>query len=606
MLGLQLMAKFGFLGILLVSVALFGSCSNNVVQRSSSLPEKDIPVAEMTDGERPKMPYGAYLAGRVAHLRHDFNTASDYYIQSLQIDPDNKELISRLYLLLASKGRIDEAAEYALKAKENGDKNNFIYVILTVQRMKNGNFAEALKAAEKLKSPVYKEFINPLLSAWAYAGLNQPEQALKELEILQKEPSFVAIYHFHAGMINDYFGRNREAQQNYEAIVNNEQMEMSLRALQVITNFYVRTEQKDKALQLIGKYNQEKILADILHNLTEDIRETPNGKADKIITDPNIGVAEALFSIGATLRQSEGGLDTAHMFISMAIYENPDYDLAKLLMADILENREMYEDANEVYDSVAKDSPAYYTAQLKKANNLVLSGDYNAAELLLKSLALDSDSYQLYLDLGDVLRIKNRPEESIKYYRQAIKKIGKADSRHWILYYALGISYEQNKQWDEAEKAFKKALELSQNHYLVLNYLGYSWFKQGRNIDQAFAMLVEAYNQAPNDGNINDSLGWALYNLGYYRMSIDYLEKAAELDPSNAVISDHLGDAYWFGGRKNEARFQWQHALKMKDDTGELVKADVLDKIKEGIAQEPALTYDKDIIEEQIRLIAKD
>ena len=155
-------------------------------------------------------------------------------------------------------------------------------------------------------------------------------------------------------------------------------------------------------------------------------------------------------------------------------------------------------------------------------------------------------------------------------------------------------------------KSFKKALELSQNHYLVLNYLGYSWFKQGRNIDQAFAMLVEAYNQAPNDGNINDSLGWALYNLGYYRMSIDYLEKAAELDPSNAVISDHLGDAYWFGGRKNEARFQWQHALKMKDDTGELVKADVLDKIKEGIVQEPSLTYDKDIIEEQIRLIAKD
>ncbi|MFR8205967.1 MAG: tetratricopeptide repeat protein [Alphaproteobacteria bacterium] len=57
--------------------------------------------------------YGAYIAGRVAHLRKDFNKASDYYIQALKIDPDNKELVSRLYLLLASKGRVDEAAYYA-------------------------------------------------------------------------------------------------------------------------------------------------------------------------------------------------------------------------------------------------------------------------------------------------------------------------------------------------------------------------------------------------------------------------------------------------------------------------------------------------------------
>ena len=42
------------------------------------------------------------------------------------------------------------------------------------------------------------------------------------------------------------------------------------------------------------------------------------------------------------------------------------------------------------------------------------------AELLLKSLALDYDNAQLYLDLGDVLRINNRPQEAIKYYKLAL------------------------------------------------------------------------------------------------------------------------------------------------------------------------------------------
>ncbi len=88
-------------------------------------------------------------------------------------------------------------------------------------------------------------------------------------------------------------------------------------------------------------------------------------------------------------------------------------------------------------------------------------------------------------------------------------------------------------------------------------------------------------------------------------MATDYLEKAAEIEPSNAVISDYLGDAYWFGDRKNEARFQWKHALTMKDDSGELIRSDVKSKIENGIKKEPSLSYDKNIIEEQIKLITK-
>lgn len=595
------MAKFGFLGILLISIAIFGSCSNNVVQKSS-LETVQAPIARAV----PEKSYGPYLAGRVAHLRRDFNKASDFYIQSIKIDPQNKELVSRLYLLLASKGRIEEAAEYAQKARKNGDNNNFINIILAIQAMKSGDYDKSQKELKPLNNEIYKEFITPLLTAWAYAGENRPDEALKQLRILEKEPSFRALYNFHAGMINDYFGRTREAQKHYEVIVKEESLEMSFRALQIISNFYLRTGQKDKALELASRYNDEKTLADMLRRLNQNVKKAEAASTPVILDNPNVGAAEALFSIAATLRQGAGGIDLAHMFISMAIYENPKYDLAKLLLADILEQREMFADANEIYDSIGKNSEAYYTVQLKKANNLVNTGDYNAAELLLKSMALESDNYQIYLDLGDILRLKNKPEEAIKYYKLAIRNVKKLENQHWVLFYALGMSYEQNNEWAKAERTFYKALELSQNHYLVQNYLGYSWIKQGRQIEPAIAMLVEAYNQAPNDGNINDSLGWALYNLGYYRMAIDYLEKAAEIDPSNAVISDHLGDAYWFNGRRNEAGFQWKHALTMKDDSGELKKDDVEEKIKNGIAKEPSLTYNHEVVEAEIKKINKD
>lgn len=267
----------------------------------------------------------------------------------------------------------------------------------------------------------------------------------------------------------------------------------------------------------------------------------------------------------------------------------------------------MYAEANDVYNEISEDSVAYYSAQVKKANNYVALQDYKNAEILLKSLALESPgNYQVLLDLGDVLRLQNKPKEAIRFYEEALEKLPENASQQWVLYYALGVSYESNKQWDKAEENLVKALDISQNNYLILNYLGYSWLKQGKNVESAFGMVVDAYNQLPTDGHITDSLGWAFYQLGMYDRSIEYLEKAAELEPANALINEHLGDAYWLGGRKNEARFQWHHALTLPDDSGEVIREEVEKKISRGVRGHHPLAFDKKEIEEKIKAISKD
>ena len=119
-------------------------------------------------------------------------------------------------------------------------------------------------------------------------------------------------------------------------------------------------------------------------------------------------------------------------------------------------------------------------------------------------------------------------------------------------------------------------------------------------------MIVDAYNQLPSDGHITDSLGWAFYQLGMYDKAIEYLEKAAELEPANALINDHLGDAYWQGGRKNEARFQWQHALTLPDDTGEVNRQEVKKKITNGIKNHQLLSFNKEDIDSKIAAISQD
>lgn len=73
-------------------------------------------------------------------------------------------------------------------------------------------------------------------------------------------------------MINDYFGRTAEARKHYEVIVNEESLEMSFRALQVITNFYIRSGEQEKAVALVNKYTDDKLMLDMLNKLANDVR----------------------------------------------------------------------------------------------------------------------------------------------------------------------------------------------------------------------------------------------------------------------------------------------------------------------------------------------
>ena len=50
------------------------------------------------------------------------------------------------------------------------------------------------------------------------------------------------------------------------------------------------------------------------------------------------------------------------------------------------------------------------------------------------------------------------------------------------------------------------------------------------------------------------------------------MERAAELEPNDPVVSDHLADVYWMVGRETEARFQWRRALSFEPEEEEAAR----------------------------------
>ena len=115
----------------------------------------------------------------------------------------------------------------------------------------------------------------------------------------------------------------------------------------------------------------------------------------------------------------------------------------------------------------------------------------------------------------------------------------------------------------------------------TLNYLGYTWIDNNRNLRKGLKLIEQAVRLRPNDGAIVDSLGWAHYRLGNFQEAVKHLEYAVGLVPGDSTLNDHLGDAYWRVGREREARFQWNHALKLNPEPEDADK--IRQKLEKGL-----------------------
>lgn len=559
-------------------------------------PEKSAENTEI----RPQTAAGNYLAGRVAHLRQDLNRAADYYAKAIDLGYDQPELVGRTYLLLAYEGRIDEGHRFAQKALENGDNNYVIHFLNMTYYVSKGDFEAAKKSLSNVKEKVYKTAVLPPFYAWIAAGQGQREEALKALKPLLKDEQLQTIYYMHSGLINDYFNETDAAFEAFNTVVQNENIELSFRSLQIISNFYVRHGQKEQALNLVKKYENENKGVIMLSGLLRQIEAA--SEPQKLIDTPQKGLGEALFNTGTAFRQYQN--EIAQVFTILSLHLNPQHDVARVSLADLMETTGQVESACREYVKIDSESPIYFMARLKAASVYMAMDHHEQAieqlNVLHKEFPAD---YQVLFNLGEVNRITGNQDQAIKYYQEALKMMPEGLSSDWTILYAMGISYERNKQWDKAEDVLQQALKISKRHPLVLNYIGYSWLKSNKNPNEALYMIFEAYRQAPEDAYIMDSLGWALFKMGRYNEAVKVLERAAEYLPGNAVICDHLGDAYWQIGRKNEAKFQWKHALSLKDDMEEVDPENVRLKLSGGMEPPAVIPYNETLLVERLKLL---
>jgi len=501
--------------------------------------------------------YGSYLAGRLAASEHDMPEASQLFRQSLVQDPNNPDLLNRALLYTAGAGNVEEAARLAQRVIVTTPDDRIARLALTVEAIRRHDFAGAREQIGKSAKGPFTALTLSLLDAWAAQGAGRTDEALAALKDVTTEGGTAALHAYHRALILDLAGRNSDADSAYREALN--LAPGSPRMVEAYGRFLERTGRPADAQAYYAKYVGDSALTPIIE--TAKARMAAGKTPDRLVSRPEDGAAESLFGIAASL-SDDASTDVAILYLRFALNLSPDFDLAKVVLADRLESLKKYDDAIGVYRSIDSSSPYHFAAAVQIAvdESRLNQTDKAIADLAALTVQRPAD-VTTWTALGDAYRANEKYESAADAYDHAVKLLSPVTAKDWPLYYARGVSEERSHRWAEAERDLQYALKLSPDQPQVLNYLGYSWVDQGRNLPEAVAMLEKARALSPYDGYIVDSVGWAYFRLGRYQDSAKTLEQAVLLVPGDATINEHLGDAYWMVGRKLDAHFQWNHAL---------------------------------------------
>jgi len=501
--------------------------------------------------------YGSYLAGRLAASQHNMADAARLFRDSLSGDPDNADLNARVFLYTAASGDIDRARESAERVVAQDSDNRTARLTLAVIAIRHHNFSEARRQIAKSGKGPLMGLTLSLLDAWAAQGSGDIEAALKDLKDVPNEGGTVSLAAFHRALILDLAGRTEDADAAYRQALTS--TNPNPRLIESYGRFLERAGRAADARALYDAHKSEAGLVPILSAGAARLNE--GSKPDRLVASTEDGAAEALFAVAASLTD-QASADIAILYLRLTLYLSNDFDLAKIMLADRFEDLKKYQDAIDVYRSIDRHSPYRVAASVQTAIDETRLDQKDKAITELKELASEKPSeIATWTALGDTYRSLEKYKEAADAYDHAVKLLGNVTTKDWPLYFARGVAEERSHNWNAAEPDLQYALKLSPEQPEVLNYLGYSWVDQGRNLREAVALLEKARGLSPFDGYIVDSVGWAYFRLGRYQDAAKALEQAVTLVPGDPTVNEHLGDAYWMIGRKLDARFQWSHAI---------------------------------------------
>ncbi len=515
-------------------------------------------------------PYGMFLAGESALNNGKSQDAAKFFDQARQ-ETGDAMIGERAFTAALLAGDISKAAALAPTgddASEGGKRLGKLVLAVEDIASDKGKDAKAILTDSNIAFP--HKPAGALLAPWAAAEAGDVEGSLVRPEV-------------RGDRLVDYFGQLGQAAL-FERARRYDEAETDFKAAASTSNptemgivgyggFLERRGRKVDALALYTDYlaREPESVA-----VKAALARASAGKAPPPMPTIREGAASAMLAPAATMIQAKQ-TQTALAYLRLLLRLDPSRDEAWVMVGDLMQSSGDLEAARAAYSHPKAGSAEFSTAQAKLAWTYQSADDKETALKLARAAAATGD-LDARITLADLLRSDEQYAEAVKVLDNVIAEQKTPD---WRLLYSRGVANERLNRWAEGQADLQAALKAHPDEPELLNYLGYSWIDRGEHLQEALGMVQKAVAADPRSGAMVDSLGWAYYRMGDYKQAVQHLEEAVELEAGDPEINNHLGDAYWKVGRKDEAQFQWRRVLTLKPD--DKIKANAEAKLASGL-----------------------
>jgi len=490
------------------------------------------------------------MLGRLYQIKGDRDKATDIYKTFLGIEPGSEEGVTALAKLHMDAGNYKEAVgllEAFVKRSPESDGALQTLGDAYSELQEYGKAADAYKRAAELdpddieikKAEAQALFLSDQIDAASalYQDLvkAEPEDgiALLRLGQIYRRQMKYDLARQNLQKAAQAFPDSIETQFNLVLLDRDEGLlqEALKRANEILKKTeksngrYTEAEKQNRRIFLIN----EAILHQTLGNYNEAVKTFTDVKT---LTNEKDGRVDAL--IIETYRISKN-LDKALQYSEQALAESPNNRQLQIVHADIISEKGKVDEGIKALQ------------QMQKGNDEDL-------DILSAMVGV----YQRAKKYGEAQNLLNTAAARFPTEEQ--------------VYFLQGSLYEKQKKYNEAEKAFRKALDLQKDDPGVLNYLGYMFADQGIHLDEAESMIQKAVRTDPTNGAYLDSLGWVYFRQNRLDLAEQYLKKALIFVITDSSIHDHLGEVYFRTKRYDEARNEWNKSLQLATEQEEIEK----------------------------------
>jgi tetratricopeptide (TPR) repeat protein len=275
--------------------------------------------------------------------------------------------------------------------------------------------------------------------------------------------------------------------------------------------------------------------------------------------------------------QELGQYDQALAIFDEAHKLSPKDALVTSYLIDANISAKKYGAALQLTRQARTDNPTDLTLARLEAQALRLDGKPDAGVAVLEeALKIHADEPVAYVLLAQLYQDASRGPQAVKLLQDAQTKFPASTS----IAFELGAVFEKQKNFVDAETAFRQVLAREPENAGALNYLGYMLAERGERLDESVGYLKKALEKEPDNGSFLDSLGWAYFKAGKFDLAEENLRRAAEQLKVNSVIQEHYGQLLFKVGRFEEAIAAWNRALD--GDGASIDRADIDKKIRDA------------------------